>query len=122
MTCLMVSACSSARSMRWATSARGTDQPPLRFCPHAVRYVPVSGCRSVVAVVRRETATSSCPSHRVVERRMKMEPQPGVCVSKASTEDWVPDPDVPGSQMHELVHADGVWAGFCRFTRTHGPV
>ena len=43
MTCLMVSACSSARSMRWATSARGTDQPPLRFCPHAVRYVPVSG-------------------------------------------------------------------------------
>ena len=53
---------------------------------------------------------------------MKMEPQPGVFVSKASTEDWVPDPDVPGSQMHELVHADGVWAGFSRFTSTDGPV
>ena len=45
-----------------------------------------------------------------------MEPHPGVFVSKSSTGDWEPDPEVPGSQMHELVHADGVWAGFTRFT------
>jgi uncharacterized cupin superfamily protein len=51
-----------------------------------------------------------------------MEAHPGVFVSKASTGDWAPDPDVPGSQMHELVHADGVWAGFTRFTNVDGPV
>ena len=43
-----------------------------------------------------------------------MEPHPGVFVSKASTDAWEPDPDVPGSEMHELVHADGVWAGLTR--------
>jgi uncharacterized cupin superfamily protein len=53
---------------------------------------------------------------------MKMEQRPGVFVSKASTEDWEPDPDVPGSEMHELVHADGVWAGLSRFTSVDGPV
>jgi hypothetical protein len=47
---------------------------------------------------------------------MKMERHPGVFVSTSSTDDWEPDPEVPGSQMHELVHADGVWAGFTRFT------
>ena len=51
-----------------------------------------------------------------------MEVHPGVFVSKASTEDWQSDPDVPGSQMHELVHADGVWAGLSTFTSTDGPV
>jgi len=51
-----------------------------------------------------------------------VEPHPGVFVSKASTDDWKLDPDVPGSQMHELVHADGVWAGFTRFTNVEGPV
>jgi uncharacterized cupin superfamily protein len=53
---------------------------------------------------------------------MKMEQHPGVFVSKASTEDWEPDRDVPGSEMHELVHADGVWAGLTRFTSVDGPV
>jgi hypothetical protein len=42
--------------------------------------------------------------------------RPGVFVSKTSTNDWEPDPEVPGSQMHELVHRDGVWAGLTRFT------
>ena len=54
-----------------------------------------------------------------------MEPYPGVFVSRASTDAWEPDPDVPGTQMHELVHADGVWAGLTRYTGyTHagGPV
>ena len=27
-----------------------------------------------------------------------MEPHPGVFVSKASTDDWEPDPDVPGAR------------------------
>jgi uncharacterized cupin superfamily protein len=45
-----------------------------------------------------------------------------VFVSKASTGEWEPDPDVPGSEMHELVHLDGVWAGLTRFTRSDGAV
>jgi uncharacterized cupin superfamily protein len=51
-----------------------------------------------------------------------MQPHPGVFVSKASTDEWESDPDVPGSQMHELVHADGLWAGLTRFTSVNGPV
>ncbi len=51
-----------------------------------------------------------------------MEPHPGVFVSRASTDEWEADPDVPGSQMHQLVHADGVWAGLTRFTSVDGPV
>ena len=45
-----------------------------------------------------------------------MELPAGVFVSSTSADDWAPDPDVPGSAMHELVHADGVWAGMSRFT------
>jgi len=51
-----------------------------------------------------------------------MEPHAGVFVSRASTHAWEPDPDVPGTEMHELVHADGVWAGLTRYTRADGPV
>jgi uncharacterized cupin superfamily protein len=51
-----------------------------------------------------------------------MEPYPGVFVSRASTDGWEPDPEVPGSEMHGLVHADGVWAGLTRFTSVDGPV
>jgi uncharacterized cupin superfamily protein len=51
-----------------------------------------------------------------------VEPYPGVFVSKSSVEDWESDPDVPGSEMHELVHADGVWSGLTRFTSVDGPV
>jgi uncharacterized cupin superfamily protein len=47
---------------------------------------------------------------------------PGVFVSKTSTEDWEADPEVPGSEMHELVHRDGVWAGLTRFTTSDDPV
>jgi phenylacetate-coenzyme A ligase PaaK-like adenylate-forming protein len=45
-----------------------------------------------------------------------MEPHPGVFCSNVRTGEWEPDPEVPGSEMHELVHADGVWAGLARFT------
>ena len=51
-----------------------------------------------------------------------MEPHAGVFVSRASTDAWEADPDVPGTEMHELVHADGVWAGLTRYTRADGPV
>jgi uncharacterized cupin superfamily protein len=57
-----------------------------------------------------------------VRKGRKMEVQPGVFVSKASTDDWQTDPDVAGSQMHELVHADGVRAGVSRYTNVDGPI
>jgi uncharacterized cupin superfamily protein len=50
-----------------------------------------------------------------------MEPHPGVFCSNVRTGEWGPDPEVPGSEMHELVHADGVWAGLTRFTAVEGP-
>jgi uncharacterized cupin superfamily protein len=52
---------------------------------------------------------------------LMMEPHPGVFVSTVRTGEWEPDPEVPGSEMHELVHADGVWAGLTRFTSVDGP-
>jgi len=51
-----------------------------------------------------------------------MELPAGVFVADTSTEAWEPDPEVPGSEMRELVRADGVWAGLTRFTRVDGPV
>jgi ethanolamine utilization protein EutQ (cupin superfamily) len=45
-----------------------------------------------------------------------------VFVSKASTDAWEPDPDVPGTEMHQLVHADGLWAGFTRYAGAGDPV
>jgi uncharacterized cupin superfamily protein len=51
-----------------------------------------------------------------------MEPQPGVFATSTSTDEWESDPELPGSQMHELVHADGLYAGFTRYTSVDGPV
>jgi uncharacterized cupin superfamily protein len=51
-----------------------------------------------------------------------MEPYPGVFVTNVATEEWQPDPEVPGSVMHELVHADGLHAGMTRFMEVSGPV
>jgi uncharacterized cupin superfamily protein len=51
-----------------------------------------------------------------------MELSPGLFLSKVSTEEWTPDPDVPGTEMHELVHSDGVWAGLTRITSVDGPI
>jgi uncharacterized cupin superfamily protein len=50
-----------------------------------------------------------------------MEPHPGVFLSNVKTEEWEPDPEAPGSEMHELVHTGGVWAGLTRFTTVNGP-
>jgi uncharacterized cupin superfamily protein len=51
-----------------------------------------------------------------------MELYPGVFVTSEATDDWQPDPEVPGSAMHELVHADGLHAGLTRFDDVDGPV
>jgi uncharacterized cupin superfamily protein len=52
-----------------------------------------------------------------------MEPSSdGVFVSSASTEEWQPDPEVPGTVMHELVHADGLDAGMTRIDEVDGPI
>lgn len=51
-----------------------------------------------------------------------MELHPGVFVTKTSTDEWQSDPELPGSQMHELVHADGLWSGFTRYIEVDGPV
>jgi uncharacterized cupin superfamily protein len=53
---------------------------------------------------------------------MMEQQHPGVFVAKRSTGEWEADPEVPGSQMHQLVRADGVWAGLTRFTSVDGPV
>jgi uncharacterized cupin superfamily protein len=42
-------------------------------------------------------------------------------VSSIDPERWEPDPDVPGSEMHELVHTGGTWAGLTRFLSVDGP-
>jgi uncharacterized cupin superfamily protein len=53
---------------------------------------------------------------------MTLEPYPGVFVTRSATDEWEPDPEVPGSAMHELVHADGLQAGMTRFAEVDGPV
>ena len=51
-----------------------------------------------------------------------MEPYPGLFVSSIEAAELEPDEDVPGSEMHELVHADGTWAGLTRFVSVDEPV
>jgi uncharacterized cupin superfamily protein len=51
-----------------------------------------------------------------------MEVHPGVFVSSTSTEAWEPDPEVPGTEMHELVEADGVAAGMTRIIQAGEPI
>lgn len=51
-----------------------------------------------------------------------MEARPGLFVSSTSTDVWSTDPELLGSQMHELVHADGVWSGMTRYAEVDGPV
>lgn len=51
-----------------------------------------------------------------------MEPHPGLFVSSVHTEEWEADPEVPGSDFHEFVHAGNVAAGFTRVTATGPPL
>src|SRR5262249_40174460 len=55
-------------------------------------------------------------------REAAMQRGPGVYVSSVDADSWTEDPDVPGSEMHELVHADGVWAGLTRILSVDGPL
>jgi mannose-6-phosphate isomerase-like protein (cupin superfamily) len=51
-----------------------------------------------------------------------VEPQPGMFVSHHDTAAFEPDPDVPGSQMHELVREGPIWAGFTRIVDAPEPM
>jgi len=51
-----------------------------------------------------------------------MELQPGMFVTRAGTTEWESDPDVPGSEMHELVHDGPIWAGMTRITGDPDPM
>jgi uncharacterized cupin superfamily protein len=51
-----------------------------------------------------------------------MEIRPGMFVSNVATDRWEADPDVPGSEMHELVHDGPVWAGMTRIIGAPGPM
>jgi uncharacterized cupin superfamily protein len=51
-----------------------------------------------------------------------VEPIPGLFVSSVSADDWTEDPDVPGTEMHELVHDGDVWAGLTRILTVDGPI
>jgi uncharacterized cupin superfamily protein len=46
----------------------------------------------------------------------------GVFLSNTSTDDWMPDPDVPGSEMHEVIREDNLWVGLTRITEVAGPL
>ena len=50
-----------------------------------------------------------------------MEPHPGEFVSSISPDDWESDPEVPGSEMHELMNDGSISAGLSRFTSVDGP-
>ena len=51
-----------------------------------------------------------------------VELQPGMFVARGDTTEWEPDPDVPGSSMHELVHEGPIWAGMSRITGSPEPM
>src|SRR6266480_7363863 len=59
-------------------------------------------------------ALTTVPTAR--RREASMEVRPGVFLSNVNTDRWQPDPDVPGSEMHELVHEGPLWAGLTRIT------
>jgi uncharacterized cupin superfamily protein len=51
-----------------------------------------------------------------------VEPQPGLFVLHGETATFESDPDVPGSQMSELVHDGSIWAGFTRIVDAPEPM
>ena len=51
-----------------------------------------------------------------------MESSEGVFLSNVATDDWTPDPDVPGTEMHELVHEGDVWIGLTRIQAIDAPL
>jgi uncharacterized cupin superfamily protein len=51
-----------------------------------------------------------------------MEHRPGLFVSSTDTDHWETNPEVPGSQMHELVHDGSTWAGMTRIADAPAPM
>ena len=51
-----------------------------------------------------------------------MEPRPGVFVSSETASDWELDPEVPGSEVHVFLEADGVQAGMSRVSEAAEPL
>ena len=51
-----------------------------------------------------------------------MEIKPGMFVSAGQSAEWVEDPEVPGSSMHELVHDGPIWAGMTRIEDAPEPM
>lgn len=51
-----------------------------------------------------------------------MESSPGVFISNVSADDWTPDPDVPGTEMHELFREGDLWVGLTRILNADGPL
>ena len=51
-----------------------------------------------------------------------MELAPGIFVSSIAADEWEPDPDVPGTEMHEIVHNGTIWAGLTRITSVDSPL
>jgi uncharacterized cupin superfamily protein len=79
----------------------------------------VMGHRSVPAGCVRPLAALRSPPG---EEADAMEVKPGMFVSPGSTAEWVADPEVPGSSMHELVHDGPVWAGMTRIDDAPDPM
>jgi len=78
----------------------------------AVPDVLLSGHHAQIEAWRRDNKWTAREIHLELARHgqaggLMMEPHPGVFVSTVRTGEWEPDPEVPGSEMHELVHADG---------------
>jgi uncharacterized cupin superfamily protein len=55
-------------------------------------------------------------------RRATVESSHGVFITNVSTGDWTADPEVPGTEMHELVHDGDVWVGLTRILASDGPL
>jgi uncharacterized cupin superfamily protein len=45
-----------------------------------------------------------------------------VALSNVATDAWQPDPDVPATEMHELVRDGDVWVGMTRIMSPGGPI
>src|ERR1700750_1411694 len=97
------------------------DSRPTARYAESERRGPVNRVRSVVADGPQNLGVITELARHGQAGGLMMEPHPGVFVSTVRTGEWEPDPEVPGSEMHELVHADGVWAGLTRFTSAGGP-
>src|ERR1700704_5360517 len=51
-----------------------------------------------------------------------MDPSQGVFLSSVSTEEGEPDPNVPGSEMHVVIHEGELWVGMTRILSVDGPL